>query len=93
MNLEQFERKVAEFALEQGWIPEIPTNKEEYSLFFVALGGHYKRKNLKFWTECENIFFHINIFGKSYNDLFEQALRMIKATAKNTKIKKESEEV
>ena len=93
MDIKKFEEKVAEFALEQGWIPNEPEKDEEYSLFFISVSGHYKRKSVKFWTECENEHIHFELLGSNYDDLFEKAFRLIKASVKNTRAKKEIETV
>jgi hypothetical protein len=82
MTLEQFEKEAAEFALEQGWIPQQNPHSMNYSFFTIGIGGSYKSKALTFKTTCEQPHISFIVRGTNYNDLFNKALKKIKETTK-----------
>ena len=92
MNLEQFEKKVAEFALEQGWIPKKTKEDGEYNHSGIRIESQYKEKNICFYTTCTNINFSVFVESTNISDMLETTLRMIKAYPVKTRTKKEEKE-
>ena len=78
MQFATFEDKVAAFALEQGWIPEV-IETEEHTFFTVTVHSSYKHKFLQFCTTSENVKFNFNVIGKTLDEAFDKAWRAVKA--------------